>query len=54
VTQAFAPLMAATVTSAVRPGRIVNISSVAGKVGGPFLGPHHNRALGEDSGVAML
>ena len=40
VTQAFAPLMAATATSAARPGRIVNISSVAGKFGGPFLGAY--------------
>jgi hypothetical protein len=38
VTQAFAPLMVAT--SAARPGRIVNISSVAGKFGGPFMGAY--------------
>ena len=40
VTQAFAPLMMATATNAARPGRIVNISSVAGKFGGPFLGAY--------------
>jgi len=40
VTQAFAPLMAASGTSASRPGRIVNISSVGGKFGAPFLGAY--------------
>ena len=40
VTQAFAPLMAATQTSAARPGRVINISSVGGKLGAPFLGAY--------------
>ena len=38
--QAFAPLLGADKTLAGKPGRIVNISSVAGKVGGPFLGAY--------------
>ncbi|MEO8926499.1 MAG: SDR family oxidoreductase [Caulobacteraceae bacterium] len=40
VTQAFAPMLAATPGSAARPGRIVNISSVGGKIGVPFLGAY--------------
>ncbi len=40
VTQAFAPLLAATSTSQARPGRVVNISSVGGKLGAPFLGAY--------------
>lgn len=38
VTQAFAPLLGADRTREGRPGRIVNISSVGGKMGAPFLG----------------
>ena len=40
VTQAFAPLLAATPTSQARPGRVINISSVGGKFGAPFLGAY--------------
>jgi short-subunit dehydrogenase len=40
VTQAFAPLLAATATSQTRPGRVVNMSSVGGKLGAPFLGAY--------------
>jgi NAD(P)-dependent dehydrogenase (short-subunit alcohol dehydrogenase family) len=39
VTQAFAPLLGADASLSGKPGRIVNMSSVAGKVGYPFLGP---------------
>ncbi len=38
VTQAFAPLLGADRTRTGPPGRIVNISSVGGKMGAPFLG----------------
>lgn len=38
--QAFAPLLGADKSLTGSPGRIVNISSVAGKVGGPFLGAY--------------
>lgn len=38
VTQAFIPLLGADRTLRGAPGRIVNISSVAGKIGAPFLG----------------
>jgi NAD(P)-dependent dehydrogenase (short-subunit alcohol dehydrogenase family) len=40
VTQAFAPMLAATSTSGARPGRVVNISSVGGKMAAPFLGAY--------------
>ncbi len=40
VTQAFAPMLAAPAGSAWRPGRVVNISSVGGKFGAPFLGAY--------------
>ena len=40
VTQAMAPMLAATPASGARPGRIVNISSVGGKFGAPFLGAY--------------
>jgi NAD(P)-dependent dehydrogenase (short-subunit alcohol dehydrogenase family) len=40
VTQSFAPLLAATETSKARPGRVINISSVGGKMGAPFLGAY--------------
>lgn len=39
-TQAFAPMLAATPTSPWRSGRVVNISSVGGKFGAPFLGAY--------------
>jgi NAD(P)-dependent dehydrogenase (short-subunit alcohol dehydrogenase family) len=40
VTQAFAPLLGADRALRGVPGRIVNVSSVAGKIGGPFLGAY--------------
>ena len=39
-TQAFAPLLAATPTSPARSGRVINISSVGGKLGAPFIGAY--------------
>jgi NAD(P)-dependent dehydrogenase (short-subunit alcohol dehydrogenase family) len=40
VTQAFAPLLGADRGLRGKPGRIVNISSVGGRMGGPFLGAY--------------
>ncbi len=40
VTQAFASLLGSDRTRQGGPGRIVNISSVGGKIGGPFLGAY--------------
>lgn len=40
VTQAFLPLLGADRARRGRPGRIVNISSVAGKMSAPFMGPY--------------
>lgn len=40
VTQAFAPLLGADRSLKGKPGRIVNISSVGGKMAAPFLGPY--------------
>ncbi len=40
VTQAFAPLLGAEPGADGKPGRIVNISSVGGRNGSPFLGPY--------------
>lgn len=40
VTQAFAPLLAAGPDRKGSPGRVVNISSVGGRNGNPFLGPY--------------
>jgi len=40
VTRAFAPLLGANKRIIGGPGRIVNISSVGGKNGGPFLGAY--------------
>jgi NAD(P)-dependent dehydrogenase (short-subunit alcohol dehydrogenase family) len=40
VTQAFAPLLAASPDRKGVPGRVVNISSVGGRNGNPFLGPY--------------
>lgn len=39
-TQAFAPLLGTDLSLQGEPGRIVNISSVAGKRGNPFAGPY--------------
>jgi len=38
VTQAFAPLLGTDISRVGGPGRIINISSVGGKIGAPFLG----------------
>jgi NAD(P)-dependent dehydrogenase (short-subunit alcohol dehydrogenase family) len=46
VTQAFAPLLGATTDFAGKPGRIVMISSVGGRMAGPFLGPYHASKFG--------
>jgi NAD(P)-dependent dehydrogenase (short-subunit alcohol dehydrogenase family) len=40
VTQAFLPLLGTDPSLTGLPGRIVNISSVGGKLGGPFLGAY--------------
>ena len=40
VTKAFAPLLGSDRTLHGKPGRIVNISSVGGKIGAPFLGAY--------------
>lgn len=40
VTQAFLPLLGATVNSPFKPGRILQMSSVSGKIAAPFLGPY--------------
>jgi len=40
VTQAFLPLLGTDRTRQGTPGRIVNISSVAGKMAAPFIGPY--------------
>ncbi|WP_370568456.1 SDR family NAD(P)-dependent oxidoreductase [Methylocystis sp. Sn-Cys] len=41
VTQAFAPLLGARAPQGGAPGRIVNMSSVAGRVASPFLGAYN-------------
>ncbi|EAY24533.1 SDR family oxidoreductase [Microscilla marina] len=40
VTQAFLPLLGARKNHPVAPGKILNISSVGGKVGAPFIGAY--------------
>jgi NAD(P)-dependent dehydrogenase (short-subunit alcohol dehydrogenase family) len=40
VTQAFLPLLGTDAALTGKPGRVVNISSVAGKMGAPFLGAY--------------
>jgi len=40
VTKAFVPLLGSDRSRRGQPGRIINISSVGGKVGGPFLGAY--------------
>lgn len=40
VTRAFAPLLGADPALAGKKGRIVNISSLGGKIGGPFIGAY--------------
>jgi NAD(P)-dependent dehydrogenase (short-subunit alcohol dehydrogenase family) len=46
VTQAFAPLLGADPTLKGGPGRIINISSVGGGVGTPFLAPYNASKFG--------
>lgn len=46
VTQAFAPLLGTDRSLKGAPGRIINISSVGGKVAGPFLGAYHAAKFG--------
>ena len=45
-TQAFLPLLGADRTLTGKPGRIVNISSVGGKLAFPFLGAYHASKFG--------
>ena len=40
VTQAFLPLLGATKNAPHPPGRIINISSVSGKIAYPFMGAY--------------
>jgi NAD(P)-dependent dehydrogenase (short-subunit alcohol dehydrogenase family) len=40
VTKAFVPLLGSDRSLRGKPGRIINISSVGGKVGGPFIGAY--------------
>jgi len=40
VTQAFLPLLGAEENSSIPPGRIIQMSSVSGKISAPFLGPY--------------
>ncbi len=40
VTQAFAPLLGTDRTRVGKPGKIVNVSSVSGKLSFPFVGPY--------------
>ncbi len=40
VTQAFLPMLGAQLPAKFAPGRIVNISSVSGRIGAPFVGPY--------------
>ncbi|MGG3622411.1 SDR family NAD(P)-dependent oxidoreductase [Bacillus gobiensis] len=46
VTQAFAELLGADDQLSGAPGRIVNISSIGGKIAGPFLGAYHASKFG--------
>ncbi len=40
VTKAFLPMLGATKNFKLRPGKIINISSVSGKIGHPFISPY--------------
>lgn len=40
MTQAFAPLLGAVEDPGFQPGKIINMSSVSGKIGFPFVGPY--------------
>ncbi|MEM7691539.1 MAG: SDR family oxidoreductase [Pseudomonadota bacterium] len=46
VTQAFAPLLGSDSTLHGEPGRIINISSIAGRRAMPFLGPYATSKFG--------
>jgi NAD(P)-dependent dehydrogenase (short-subunit alcohol dehydrogenase family) len=46
VTQAFVGLLGADHQRKGRPGRIINISSIGGKIAGPFLGAYHASKFG--------
>lgn len=46
VTQAFVDLLGADRRRRGRPGRIINISSIGGKLAGPFLGAYHASKFG--------
>ena len=46
VTQAFVALLRADHQRSGRPGRIINISSIGGKIAGPFLGAYHASKFG--------
>src|SRR5579859_754519 len=46
VTQAFVDLLGADHRRRGRPGRIINISSIGGKLAGPFLGAYHASKFG--------
>jgi NAD(P)-dependent dehydrogenase (short-subunit alcohol dehydrogenase family) len=46
VTQAFVDLLGADHRRRGRPGRIINISSIGGKIAGPFLGAYHASKFG--------